>query len=146
MTRDPVAANEDTSLDELVHLMEENGIRRLPVLRGDKLVGIITVQFASGRGQHGQEIPDPTADDEHIRDRIVLTLEATDWRPTGLQVAVRNGVVHLHRLIINDDIARRASIVAAENTAGVKEVHDHLCYVDSWSGLHESPEDMKAAS
>ena len=74
-------------------------------------------------------------------------MEATDWRPTGLQVAVRNGVVHLHGLIIiNDDTARRTTIVAVENTAGVKEFHDHLCFVHSWSGFYvESPEDMKAA-
>ena len=148
MTRDPIVANEDASLDELVHLMEENGVKRLPVLRDDKLVGIITranlLQAVAGIAR---EIPDPTADDEHIRDRIIRTLEATDWRPTGLQVAVRNGVVHLHGLIINDDSARRAAIVAAENTAGVKEVHDHLCLVETWSGFYmESPEDMKAAS
>lgn len=148
MTRDPVVAGEDTSLDELVHLMETNGIKRLPVLRDDRLVGIVTranlLQAVAGIAR---EIPDPTADDEHIRDRIIRTLEATDWRPTGLQVAVRNGVVHLHGIIINDDSARRAAIVAAENTAGVKEVHDHLCLVDTWSGFYmESPEDMKAAS
>ena len=148
MTRDPVVAGEDTSLDELVHLMETNGIKRLPVLRDDRLVGIVTranlLQAVAGMAR---EIPDPTADDDHIRDRIIRTLEATDWRPTGLQVAVRNGVVHLHGLIINDDSARRAAIVAAENTAGVKEVHDHLCLVDTWSGFYmESPEDMKAAS
>jgi hypothetical protein len=42
--------------------------------------------------------------------------------------------------------SRRAAIVAAENTAGVKEVPDHLCFVDTWSGFYvESPEDMKAA-
>ena len=148
MTRDPVVAGEDTSLDELVHLMETNGIKRLPVLRDDRLVGIVTranlLQAVAGMAR---EIPDPTADDDHIRDRIIRTLEATDWRPTGLQVAVRNGVVHLHGLIINDDSARRAAIVAAENTAGVKEVHDHLCLVDTWSGFYmKSPEDMKAAS
>ena len=42
MTRDPVVAEEDTSLDELILLMEKNGVKRLPVLRDDKLVGIIT--------------------------------------------------------------------------------------------------------
>jgi CBS domain-containing protein len=147
MTRDPIVADEDASLDELIHLMEKNGIKRLPVLRDDKLVGIITrANLLQAVASIAKEIPDPTADDEHIRDRIIRTLEATDWRPTGLQVAVRNGVVHLHGLIINGDSARRASIVAAENTAGVKEVHDHLCFVDSWSGFYmESPEDMKAA-
>ena len=103
------------------------------MLRDDKLVGIITrANLLQAVASMAPEIPDPTADDEHIRNRIIRTLEATDWRPIGLQVAVRNGVVHLHGLIINDS-SRRASIVAAENTAGVKEVHDHLCFVDSWS-------------
>ena len=129
-----------------LRLMEKNGIKRLPMLRDDKLVGIITrANLLQAVASMAREIPDPTADDEHIRDRIIRNLEATDWRPIGLQVAVRNGVVHLHGLIINDS-SRRASIVAAENTAGVKEVHDHLCFVDTWSGFYmESPEDMKAA-
>ncbi|MCA1409914.1 BON domain-containing protein [Bradyrhizobium sp. NBAIM20] len=43
---------------------------------------------------------------------------------------VRNGVVHLHGLVTTDQ-ARRATIVAAENTAGVKKVDDHLCDVRS---------------
>jgi CBS-domain-containing membrane protein len=147
MTRDPITADEDTSLDELVYLMEKNGIKRLPVLQDDKLVGIITrANLLQAVASMAREIPDPTADDDHIRDRIIRTLEATDWCPIGLQVAVRNGVVHLHGLIVNDS-SRRASIVAAENTAGVKEVHDHLCFVDTWSGFYmESPEDIKAAS
>ena len=61
-------------------------------------------------------------------------------------MTVRNGVVHLHGIITTDE-ARQATIVAAENTAGVRKVHDHLCFVDSYSGFYvESPEDMKAAS
>jgi hypothetical protein len=41
----------------------------------------------------------------------------------------------------------RDPVIAAENTARVEEVHDHLCFVDSWSGFYmESPEDLKAAS
>jgi CBS domain-containing protein len=146
MTSDPIVVDESTQLDELVRLMETNGIKRLPVLRDDRLVGIITrSNLLQAVASMAKEIPDPTADDDHIRERIIRTLEATDWRPTGLQVAVRNGVAHLHGLIFNDS-ARRASIVAAENTAGVKQVRDHLCFVDTWSGFYlESPEDMKAA-
>lgn len=53
--------------------------------------------------------------------------------------------MHLHGIILNER-SRQASIVAAENKAGVKEVHDHLCFVDTTSGFYiESPEDMKAA-
>jgi osmotically-inducible protein OsmY len=92
------------------------------------------------------EIPDPTADDDHIRERIIRAVNATDWRPIGFEVSVRKGVVHLHGIITTDQ-ARQATIVAAENTAGVKQVHDHLCFVDTYSGFYvESPEDMKAAS
>ena len=44
------------------------------------------------------------------------------------------------------DHARQATIVAAENVAGAKEVHNHLCFVDGYSGFYvEAPEDVKAA-
>jgi CBS-domain-containing membrane protein len=147
MTRDPVTVDEATPLEELVRLMEKGGIKRLPVLRDKILVGIVTrANLLQAVASMARDVPDPTADDDHIRDRIVRTLEAADWRPIGFQVTVRNGVVHLHGLIV-DHRSRQAAIVAAENTEGVREVHDHLCLVDTWSGFYlESPEDMKAAS
>jgi CBS domain-containing protein len=147
MTRDPIRADENTPLDQLVHLMEKNNIKRVPVLRQDKLVGIVTrANLLQAVASMAREVPDPTADDDHVRDRIIRTLEATDWLPIGLQVAVRNGVVHLHGLIVNNS-SRRDAIVAAENITGVTKVHDHLCFVDTWSGFYmESPEDMKAVS
>ena len=93
-----------------------------------------------------KELPKPTADDDHIRNRLLRAYDAADWRPIGVQVAVRNGVVHLNGMI-SDDRTRRAAVVAAENIEGVREVHDHLCLVDSWSGYYlESPEDTRAAS
>ncbi len=146
MTRDPVTVDEDTTLEELVRVMEKGGIRRLPVLRGKSLVGIVTrANLLRAVADMAREIPDPTADDDHIRDRIVRTVEAADWQPIGFQVSVRKGIVHLHGLII-DPRSRQASIVAAENTEGVREVHDHLCLVDTWSGYYlELAEDMKAA-
>jgi CBS domain-containing protein len=145
MTPDPVVVEEETSLEELVRLMEKNGIKRLPVMHAKSLVGIVTrSNILQAVASMAREVPDPTADDDHIRDRIMRQLNASDWRPAGFQVTVRNGVVHLHGVIL-DDRTRRAAIVAAENTAGVKEVHDHLCFVDTYSGFYmESPEDTKA--
>ncbi|SRR6266699_1445294 len=147
MTRDPVTVEEEIPLDELVRLMEKHDIKRLPVMRGKTLVGIVTrSNVLQAVASMAREISDPTADDDHIRDRITREIYATDWRPIGFQVTVRNGVVHLHGLVI-DEHSRRATVVAAENTAGVKDVHDHLCFVDHYSGFYmESPEDMKAAS
>lgn len=41
-TPDPITATEDMTIDELRRLMEEHGIRHLPVVRGDTVVGVIS--------------------------------------------------------------------------------------------------------
>jgi CBS domain-containing protein len=147
MTPGVITVEEETPLEELVGLMEKNGIKRLPVMRGKALVGIVArSNLLQAVASMAREIPDPTADDDHIRERILREVNGTDWRPIGFEVTVRSGVVHLHGLITTDH-ARQAAIVAAENVSGVREVHDHLCYVDSYSGFTvESPEDLKTAS
>lgn len=146
MTKQVVSVQEDTDLAELVDLMEKNDIKRVPVMRDKTPVGIVTrTNLLQAVASLLHEIPDPTADDEHIRERITRAVNGTDWRPIGFEVNVRKGVVHLHGLVTTDE-ARQAAIVAAESTAGVKEVHDHLCFVDTYTGFYvESPEDMKAA-
>jgi CBS domain-containing protein len=147
MTRDPITVDANAPLEEIVRLMEKNDIKRLPVMSKEGLLGIVTrSNLLQAVASLAHEIPDPTADDDHIRDRIIRDVSGTDWSPLGFEVTVRNGVVHLHGLITADE-ARQASIVAARNTAGVKAVHDHLCLVDTWSGYYvESPDDRKSTS
>lgn len=41
-TPDPLTAKESNSLDELVSLMKTKDIRHLPILRGEKVVGIVS--------------------------------------------------------------------------------------------------------
>lgn len=142
MTPDPFTINEDTDLEKIVELMEQNGVKRLPVMRGDKLVGIVSrSNLLRAVASLAHEIPDPTADDDHIRNRIMDALEKNDWCPFGLNVVVRDGIVHLSG-IITDERSRQAAVVGAENVTGVKKVHDHLCWVDTMSGMYlNSPED-----
>lgn len=50
-TPDPITANEEMSIDDLRHLMEKHGIRHLPVVRGNSVVGVISdrdVRLVSG--------------------------------------------------------------------------------------------------
>jgi len=142
MTQDVITVAEETPLDELVRLMEKNDIKRLPVMRGKALVGIVTrSNLLQAVASMAHEIPDPTADDDHIRDRVIDALEKNDWCPFGLSVLVRDGIVHLSGVITTEQ-ARQAAVVAAENVQGVKKVHDHLCWVDTMSGMYlNSPED-----
>jgi len=60
---------------------------------------------------------------------------------TTLNVTAVKGVVDVWGTITNPD-ERRAICVIAENVPGVKEVHDHLVYVEPYSGtVIESPDD-----
>jgi CBS domain-containing protein len=142
MTLEPCTVKEDATLEDIVKLMERNNVKRLPVMRGDRLVGIVTrSNLLQAVAELAREVPDPTADDDRIRNRIVTSIEKADWGPFGLGVIVRNGNVHLSGVITNEH-SRQAAIVAAENVSGVKKVHDHLCWVDPMSGVYlNSPED-----
>ena len=146
MTRDPLTITEDTTLEEIVQTMERNNVKRLPVMRGEALAGIVSrANLLQAVASLAREIPDPTADDDHIRRRIVDTLQNNDWCPFGLNVVVRDGIVHLNG-VITDESSRPAAIIAAENVTGVKKVHDHLCWVETVSGMYlESPEDTGTA-
>jgi CBS domain-containing protein len=146
MTREPLTITEDTALEEIVTLMENNNIKRLPVMREDKLVGIVSrANLLQAVASLAREIPDPTADDDHIRNRVIETIEKNDWCPFGLSVVVRDGIVHLSG-VITEERSRQAATVAAENVAGVKKVHDHLCWIDTMSGMYlDSPEDAAMA-
>ena len=146
MTREPFTIAEDATLEEIVASMETNDIKRLPVMHGDKLVGIVSrANLLQAVASLAREIPDPTADDDHIRSRIIQALEKNDWSPFGLNVIVRDGIVHLSG-VITDENSRQAAVVAAENISGVKKVHDHLCWVETMSGMYlELPEDVEMA-
>jgi len=146
MTLEPLTIAEDTGLEEIVQLMEKNNVKRLPVTRGDKIVGIVSrANLLQAVASLARQVPDPTADDDHIRNRVIDALQKNDWCPFGLSVIVHDGIVHLSG-VITEEHSRQAAIVAAENVTGVVKVHDHLCWVDTMSGMYlNSPEDDSLA-
>lgn len=48
MTANPVTVEEDATVLEAIHLLEERNIRRLPVMRAGRLVGLVTEQMLLG--------------------------------------------------------------------------------------------------
>jgi CBS domain-containing protein len=146
MSTSPFTITEDTALAEIVALMEKNHVKRLPVMRGHQLVGIVSrANLLRAVASLARQIPDPTADDDHIRNRVIDALEKNDWCPFGLGVIVKDGIVHLSG-VITEEGSRQAAVVAVENVQGVHKVHDHLCWVDTMSGMYlNSPEDEELA-
>jgi len=145
MTRDLRTVSEDTPLQDLVATMETHHVKRLPVMRDGQLIGIVTrANLLRAISTLARDVTGPAASDEDIRARLIVKLMEADWRPNGLQVAVRDGVAHLHGIII-DERARQATIVAAETTPGVTAVRDHLVLIHNWPNVYTlSPEDQAA--
>jgi len=136
MTRPVQTITEETPLDEVVNIMERHQIKRLPVLRDGKLVGIVSrANLLRALASVARETKPTSVDDATIRDRLKAELARQPWAPVALvDVVVRNGVVHLWGTIL-DERQRQGIRVAAENTPGVKSVEDHLVWVEPTSGL-----------
>ncbi len=139
MTRDLVTVTEETPLDKVVRLMEKHRIKRLPVVRNGKPVGIISrANLLHAFAGALADIRPVAAGDAEIRKHIMAELQRQSWAPTGsTNVTVRDGVVQLWGTIF-DERERQAMVVLAENAPGVKKVEDHLVWIEPRSGLYLS--------
>lgn len=128
MARDVVTIADDRPLAELAALMEQRRIKRVPVLRDGKLVGIVSrSNLVRALASHlaPLAVTDRT-DDRALHDAIEAELRRQSWAPLLIQcsIVVEDGVVHLWGRMRSDE-DRKAVIAAAENVAGVKKVVDH---------------------
>jgi len=142
MTTNLHTVSEDTSLEKVVEMMERYRIKRVPVLRGKKIVGIVTranlmhAMVSLARGE-----PKAASGDAAIRQELLKELKTEKWALASMiNVVVRAGVVELWGMIV-DDRQRQALVVAAENVPGVKQVKDHLTWVEPTSGVVIEPRD-----
>lgn len=136
MTPDPVTVTEDTLLEDIVRLMEKRQIKRLPVMRGQEVVGIVSrANLLHALASIARETKPIEQSDEAIRAQLVAELSKESWAPVAMiNPMVREGVVELWGTI-TDERERRALVVAAENVPGVKAVRDYLAWVDATSGM-----------
>jgi CBS domain-containing protein len=136
MTSEPVTVGEDAELDEVVRLMEGRGIKRLPVVRGGRVVGIISrANLLHALASVGKVAPAAAATDGAIRDRILSEIDRQKWAAPGVfNVTVHNGKAELWGTVI-DENQRQAITVLVENIPGVKSIADHLAWIEPMSGM-----------
>lgn len=137
MTRDVVSVGADAKLDDIVRLMEKHAIKRVPVLRDRKVIGIVSrANLLHAFASTLAEARPAAAGDKDIREKLLAELNGQAWAPTGtVNIVVRDSVVHLWGTIF-DERERQALRVAAENAPGVKGVEDHLIWIEPMSGLY----------
>jgi CBS domain-containing protein len=141
MTPAPCTVTPETSLEQIVDVMERRRIKRLPVVEGGKLVGIVSrANLMHALASMARHAKPPAEADDMIRDKILAELGKQSWAP-HINVVVRDGVVDLSG-VLTDERERQAFVVAAENVPGVKIVHDHMAWIEPFSGMvMESAED-----
>jgi CBS domain-containing protein len=126
MTREVISVGELATLGEIAELMETKRVKRVPVVRDGKIVGIVSRAdllqvLASGGAVDANE-----DSDRLIRERLFAELRGQEWTSTAeSNVVVSDGVVHFWGIVGSEE-ERTAFRVAAENIPGVRGIKDHM--------------------
>jgi CBS domain-containing protein len=137
MTPEVITVSKDAPLQDVVNILEQGRIKRVPVTRGDKLVGIVSrANLVQALARLAQEASPTRPDDEAAREQIMTELNKQPWAPRGsLNVIVRGGIAELWG-VIGDERERDAIRVVAENVPGISQVIDHLtCFHPMRGGM-----------
>ena len=122
-------------LADVATLLETNRVKRVPVVRGGKIVGIVSRAnlvraLAATRDDPAADIG---SDDRTIRNKLLAELMGQEWfkaqqwfKIWAADVIVKDAVVHFWLSSDQTEEERRALCVAAENIAGVRRVEEHI--------------------
>jgi CBS-domain-containing membrane protein len=143
MTRDPVTVAEQTRLGKIVALLNHHRIKRVPVMHGDRIVGIVSrgdviraLAQVLGSAQ-SQETLD--ADLEmRVRAQLAGVIEGT---APPVQVSVKRGEVELHGTVRSDRVHDAIRQTVA-NTNGVCAIRDRLVSTET---VRSAPEPASSA-
>jgi CBS domain-containing protein len=135
MTSNVETIAEDAGLSEAVDRMIRHHIKRLPVLRGETVVGVISRSDLLKALLGAQPRAGGAHPDAEIKAGILAELDKLEWAPrASVRVEVANGVVTFGGSI-TDERLRDGLKVIAENTPGVTAVHDHIAWIEPNSGV-----------
>lgn len=127
MSRPVVTVDENADLGEIANTLERRRVKRLPVVRDGKLVGIISradivKALSQSEPQPGKRI----SSDTELEEALLAKIREQDWLDGSfLNVSVQNGVVELNGFIPSAE-QRRALHVLVDEVDGVQGVEDRL--------------------
>lgn len=135
MTHKVIGVEENTPLSDVVKLMQHHRVKRLPVLRDESVIGIVSradIMRAVGEAL-GVRVVAPS--DHLIRQTVLERLSCEPWaHRRSISVAVEKGVVVLDGSVF-DMRARTAIGVLAENVPGIKRVENRIVCIEPNSGV-----------
>jgi CBS domain-containing protein len=128
MTRIVISADPDTPVADIASLLERHRVKRVPIVRNGKVVGIVSrANLIQALATFRKKViaPQSVADAE-LREKVVARLNSEPWvRPNLVNVTVTDGTVDLWG-IVESSVEKQALRVAVEVTPGVKAVNDNV--------------------
>jgi CBS domain-containing protein len=126
MTKPVITVDDEADLAHIATVLERNRIKRVPVMRGDRLVGIVSrANLLQGIAAAKPVMTPATADDSNIRAQVLAAIESQPWFGQGaMNVTVTDGVVEMWG-VYDSTAERDAGRIAAEAVPGVRRIDDH---------------------
>lgn len=127
MTAPVITATPETPLREIAELLERHRIKRVPIVGGGKLLGIVSrANLVQAFATRKNKELGTAASDRVLRARVMKRLhEVPGARMWLVNVTIEDGVAHLWGPIEGESM-RKAMRIAVETTPGIKQVNDHL--------------------
>ena len=115
MTREVITASPDTSVAEVAALLERNRIKRVPIVKNGKIVGIVSrANLLQALASLKDEALQTRPDDSAIRHKVMASLQNERWtRPALISVTVQDGTVDLWGIVEVADRAEGSRFPAA---------------------------------
>jgi CBS domain-containing protein len=130
MTRGVITVGANTPIQEVAETLEKRRIKRVPVMSGERLVGIISrANLLHGLAAERTAAASIT-DDRKIKAAVEKALSQAGVRGSFLNVVVSGGVVNLWGLVETPE-EKDAARVAAETAPGAKEVRGNISVMSS---------------
>lgn len=128
MSTPAVTVDAAAPLTEVAELLGRRHVKRLPVLRDGRLVGIVSrANLVRALASCAPEQIDKQPSDDQIRRAITKELDGHRWAMAADGLIVTEGIVHCWGVVHSEE-ERKAILAAAARTPGVKAVKDHLEY------------------
>ena len=133
MTREVITAQPETPLREIANLMEKHSIKRVPIVRNELVVGIVSRANLLQLLARANDNADWVESDRVLHQRFVDSIKDQPWADRPFKIIVNDRRADLWGFVYSAD-EKTAVRVAAEATPGIESVSDHLGIAPQTSG------------
>ena len=126
MTHQVITVDPEASLQEIANLLEKHGIKRVPVVKNGELIGIVSrANLVQALAIHGLPFFERIEADEALRQAVLSKIQNLRGTGSMVDIIVTHGTVNLWGVVRTEE-EKNAFRTAAEQTAGVRAVHNHV--------------------